>query len=79
MHAHGVAADLGDILVREGDLVAAVARADEVGEVSLLLSSGTWSMTSFIAMMALCSEFILLRMVVLATILPVSSRITALV
>ena len=33
MHAHGVAGDLADVLVREGDLVAAVAGADEVGEV----------------------------------------------
>ena len=33
VHAHGVAGDLADVLVREGDLVAAVAGADEVGEV----------------------------------------------
>ena len=30
MDAHGVAADLGDVLVGKGDLVAAVAGADEV-------------------------------------------------
>lgn len=30
VHAHGVTADLGDVLVGKGDLVAPVARADEI-------------------------------------------------
>jgi len=42
-------------------------------------SSGTFDTTSFIAMIALCSEFILLLIVVSATILPVSSSMTAFV
>ena len=44
-----------------------------------VFSSGTFATTSFIAIIALCSEFILLLIVVSATILPVSSSITAFV
>ena len=42
-------------------------------------SSGTWFITSCIASSALCWEFILLMIVVSATIFPVSSSITAFV
>ena len=39
MHAHGMAGDLGNVLVREGNLVAPVARADQVLQVLAALQA----------------------------------------